>query len=81
MGIDGSGPSEAALRYAAHDAALRTQPLTLVNVNPLVASPGWGSSMADLLGGHYWHRCPAVNRRCLPAVFPERERGADSSLN
>jgi hypothetical protein len=42
VGIDGSGPSEAALRWAAHGAALRTQPLTLVDVNPLVASPGWG---------------------------------------
>src|ERR1700758_1716204 len=40
VGVDGSAAALAAVRWAAHDAALRNVPLTLVHVvNPPV--PGW----------------------------------------
>jgi nucleotide-binding universal stress UspA family protein len=41
VGVDGSGQSHAALRWAAHEAALRNVALTVVYVLP-VGLPGWG---------------------------------------
>ena len=45
VGVDGSAQSHAALRWAAHEAALRKVALTLVHVLP-VGLPSWGYGFA-----------------------------------
>jgi nucleotide-binding universal stress UspA family protein len=39
VGVDGSSPSENAVRWAAHEATVRNAPLTLVHI---VVTPAWG---------------------------------------
>jgi nucleotide-binding universal stress UspA family protein len=40
VGVDGSAPSNAAVRWAAHDAALRNIPLTLVATSRSTSARG-----------------------------------------
>ncbi|MCC9183414.1 universal stress protein [Mycolicibacterium mageritense] len=41
VGVDGSPPSDAAVAWAARDAALRRVPLTFVHALPIAAAPAW----------------------------------------
>ncbi|MCH9667891.1 MAG: universal stress protein [Actinomycetia bacterium] len=50
VGVDGSAPSNAAVAWAAHDAALRTIPLTLVHVTvPAAAAVSTGVAAPSLI--------------------------------
>jgi len=42
VGVDGSAPSDAAIRWAAREAAMRNVALTLLHVLPPAALPTWG---------------------------------------
>ncbi|BBY08235.1 universal stress protein [Mycobacterium noviomagense] len=42
VGVDGSSPSRVAIRWAAHEAAMRNAPLTLVHV---IFAQGWGPAV------------------------------------